>query len=338
MARTCLLPLALAVGCGAAVESPPSATQPAGPDLGTAPPPRPDLGTALPPRPDLGTALASDSTPDTAARVAWPPTKLTLVLLSTLKDPAGQSSRATIRDADSGVIASYRPGDNVREAVRVLAIEDGLVELSTNGEVEYLTISPHPFVLDAKDVFYPDLVDDLGTEMAEGVQMPKGTAYVLKTPANAWGTPRTVALLREAIRSYARTTDGPKVRIGDISLPSGGPFPPHLSHQQGRDVDIGYILRGAQQDALYFVAATATNLDKARTWALIEMLLATDEVGYIFMDYGLQKLLYAYAEANGVAAQRLATLFQYPNGRRASRGKLRHWKGHRGHFHVRFRR
>lgn len=271
-------------------------------------------------------------------RVPWPPTTLPLTLLATLDDPTAKSDRATIRDADSNVIASYRTGDQLRDQVTILSVEDGVVELSNAGEVEYLSISAQPFEVDPKDVFYPDLIDDLGTEMTDGVQMPRGAAYVLKAPRNAWGTPRTVALLRDAIRSYARTNDGPKVRIGDLSRPGGGPFPPHLSHQQGRDIDIGYILRGANKDTLYFHPATAATLDHARTWALIESLLATDEVAYIFMDYALQRELYGHAEQSGVPSARLQRLFQYPNGRRASRGVMRHWKGHRGHFHVRFRR
>lgn len=270
-------------------------------------------------------------------RVPWPPTPLPLTLLATLDDPAGESDRATIRDGDSGIIMGYRAGDQIRDGVVVLGVESGVVELQREGEVEYLSISPIPFEVDPSDVFYPDLVDDLGTAMSDGVKMPPGPGYVIKTPAHAWGTQRTVALLRDAVRAYARDNDGPKVRIGDLSLPGGGPFPPHLSHREGRDVDIGYILRGPNANARYFHDVTATNLDEPRTWALIEAMLATGEVAYIFMDYEIQKRLYAHAEANGVESDRLGSLFQYPNGRRASRGIIRHWRSHRGHFHVRFR-
>ena len=270
-------------------------------------------------------------------RVPWPPTPLPLTLLATLDDPADESDRATIRDGDSGIIMGYRAGDEIRDGVVVLAVDSGVVELQRDGEVEYLSISPIPFEVDPSDVFYPDLVDDLGTAMSDGVKMPPGPGYVLKTPAHAWGTQRTVALLRDAVRAYARDNDGPKVRIGDLSLPGGGPFPPHLSHREGRDVDIGYILQGPNKNARYFHNVTESNLDEARTWALIEAILATGEVGYIFMDYEIQKRLYAHAEANGVSSDRLGSLFQYPNGRRASRGIIRHWRSHRGHFHVRFR-
>ena len=59
---------------------------------------------------------------------------------------------------------------------------------------------------------------------------------------------------------------------------------------------------------------------------------------YIFVDYSVQKLLYEYAKGKGVSEDTLSELFQYPRGKRASRGIIRHWKGHIDHFHVRFRR
>lgn len=282
-------------------------------------------------------AARNDPAQEPAARPAWPPTALPLALLATLDDPRGEADRATIRDADTGVIAHFRTGDSVRDGVTIAGIEPGVVELQRDGEVEYLSITPVPLELDADDVFYPDLVADLGRSMTDGLPMPPGPEYVLKSPDTAWGTPRTIATLREAIRGYARYHGGPLVRVGDISLPGGGPFAPHVSHREGRDVDLGYVLRGRDDD-LRFIPVHEGNLDLGRTWALLESLLETGEVAYVFMDYDVQRLLYAHAEATGVPRDRLDDLFQYPRGRRASHGVLRHWKGHRGHFHVRFAR
>lgn len=273
-----------------------------------------------------------------APRVAWPPTQLTLSLLATIDDPRGEDDRATIRDADANLVATYRRGDTIRKGVEVLDIESGIVELSREGEVEYLSISPVPFELDPGDAMYPDLAGDLGNAMTDGVAMPSGEGYVLKRPEQAWGTPRTVALLRQAIRMYRATQGGPDVRVGDISLPGGGPFPPHVSHREGRDVDVGYVLRGAERNRERFIATHARNLDADRTWALLESLFSTGAVAYVFMDYELQRLLYAHAQAAGVDRSRLSELFQYPRGRRASMGKIRHWPGHINHFHVRFAR
>ncbi len=279
----------------------------------------------------------SSSTP--TRRRAWPPTMLPLGLLATMEAADAAQSRATIRDEDSGIIASYRPGDAIRKGVTVLAVEQGLVELHNDGEVEYLSVSTIPVELSADDVFYPDLVDDLrlSSDMGDGVPLPPSPEYTIKAEAFAWATPRTVALLRDAIHTYAtrhasqRPT--PRVHIGDISRKGGGPFPPHLSHQQGRDVDIAYVLH---EPRARFGVATARTLDRRNTWALLQALLDTKAVTYVFIDYEIQRLLYEHAAAEGVDEITRERLFQYPYGRRAAQGLIRHWKGHRDHFHVRF--
>ncbi len=267
-------------------------------------------------------------------RRPWPPTELPLALLATMGAPPPAPSRATIRDEDSGVIASYRPGDHLREDVEVLSIEDGLVELSNAGEVEYLSISEIPVELSAKDVFYPDLVDELrlSASMGDGSPLPPGPEYTIKSETFAWATPRTIALLREAIHEYARGRKVPKVHIGDISRRGGGPFAPHVSHQEGRDVDIAYVLHDRGRTGV----ATAGNLDRRHTWSLLRALLDTRAVTYVFIDYEVQRMLYEHARAEGLTETQLETWFQYPYGRRAARGIIRHWKGHRDHFHVRF--
>lgn len=302
-------------------------------------------------------ALASPGAPAARRKPApivlrrpWPPTALPLALLATMGAPPPALSRATIRDDGSGVIASYRPGDHVREDVEVLAIEDGLVELSNGGEVEYLSISEIPVELSADDVFYPDLIDELGLSgsMADAMPMPPGPEYTLKAAAYSWATPRTIALLRDAIREYARgrkaprrrqatISEGPpekvpKLHIGDLSLKGGGPFSPHLSHQDGRDVDIAYVMH----DRRRFGVATSTNLDRRHTWHLVRTLLDTRAITYVFMDYEVQRMLYDHALDEGLTPEQLDPWFQYPYGRRAARGIIRHWKGHRDHFHVRF--
>ncbi len=318
----------------------PAVVDPAGPDPERAPGATPSAtdefgpehtGVGTPPDP---TAASADGP---LPRVAWPPTSLSLAVLATMgsQDPA--QSRATIRDEDNGVISSYRPGDHVRPRVEVLAVEDGVVELSNAGEVEYLSISAVPVALSADDAFYPDLVDHLhlSTSMGDGILMPPGPDYTLKAELFSWGTPRTIALLRDAIHEYARPRNVPAVHIGDISRRGGGPFPPHLSHHEGRDVDIAYVLHDPQAR---FRSATERSLDRPRTWALLHALLDTNAVVYIFVDYDVQRLLYEHAQLEGVDDVTLDRLFQYPYGRRASHGVIRHWKGHRDHFHVRFER
>jgi LysM repeat protein len=182
-------------------------------------------------------------------------------------------------------------------------------------------------------------VDDDKGVLSGGRQLPPGKHYHVKWEAAAWGTARSINAIQSAVADYKRRMPGgPKVHIGDISKRNGGKFPPHLSHQHGRDVDIGYVLKGKQANETRFRSATKDNLDVARTWRLVKALIDTGQVRYIFMDYRIQELLYEYAEGRGASEELLDELFQYPRGRGRTHGMIRHWKGHRNHFHVRFRR
>lgn len=180
---------------------------------------------------------------------------------------------------------------------------------------------------------YGEYDDDKGM-LKHGVQMPDGRYYVVKHPNLSWGTPQTVRLIQTAISNYrGRAGGGPKVHVGDISKRGGGKFPPHRSHQTGKDVDVGYVLKGSQADETRFVNANGNNLDLDRTWKLIDAFLDTDKVRYIFMDRNIQKMLYKHARSKGVSEDTLDELFQYPKRRG---GIIRHSKGHVNHFHVRF--
>lgn len=181
-------------------------------------------------------------------------------------------------------------------------------------------------------------IDDDKGVLKSGVQMPPGKYYVVKKPTLAYGTGETVRLIQTAVSAYRRNwRSSPKIHIGDISKKGGGKFPPHKSHQHGRDVDIGYVLQGDQADETRFISASSKNLDVARTWSLIDAFLDTHEVKYIFMDYSIQKLLYEHAKKKGVSTDTLDELFQYPRGKGRGHGIIRHSSGHVNHFHVRFR-
>ena len=269
-----------------------------------------------------------------------PPTGLPLQLLATLAAATPAEGRATIRDEGRGVIGMYRAGELIADEVRVAEVWPDYVVIENKGERERVSFVDGIASVSPTDVFYPDLVelDDRGNTMAEAVQLEDGPGYVVKKPVFAWGTPRTVAAIRQAVRIYSTNVrGGPDVHVGDISKRDGGPFPPHLSHQTGRDVDIGYVLMGPQADVKRFVTTTRHSLDRERTWELLRAMIETDAVGYIFLDYGLQRLLYEYALDDGEDPAYLARVFQYPRGSRAAHGMIRHWRGHGDHFHVRFR-
>jgi len=167
--------------------------------------------------------------------------------------------------------------------------------------------------------------------LVEGVQLPEGEGYNVRRPNNAWGTKLAVEGIVAAIATYTqREPEAPRVQVGDISRKNGGPLGVHLSHQEGRDVDIGVVWSEPEGDS------KSKSLDVARTWSLVRSFAETGGVQVIFIDYQLQKKLYEHAVSIGVNEDWLDRIFQYP--RKDDDAILYHWPGHSRHFHVRFTR
>ena len=166
-------------------------------------------------------------------------------------------------------------------------------------------------------------------QLAGGVQLPEGTGYIRRRPHNAWGKPAVIHSIVAAIDRYHADTPGaPLARIGDISRKSGGPLGNHLSHQGGRDIDVGYVFR--ERDG-------GKELDVAHSWALVKAFTEDANLKVIFADYGVQEQLYEHALSIGEDPELLDELFEYPN-RGSSHAVIYHWRGHARHFHVRYRR
>ena len=91
--------------------------------------------------------------------------------------------------------------------------------------------------------------------LVRGVMLPaQGPDYFTWDPVlhqvpnrtwRRWGTDRLVRFLLGVIRGYAAAhPDAPRVGIGDLSKPRGGPFGPvHATHQNGLDADVYYPRR-----------------------------------------------------------------------------------------------
>ena len=123
-----------------------------------------------------------------------------------------------------------------------------------------------------------------------------------------------------------------EVIIGDISRPAGGWFPPHVSHQSGRDIDIRLSIRpGLPRDSNPTVAA---NVDWDAVWALVHSFLETGEVRYIFLGWSRQAQLFDAGLRAGVDRRVLDRWFQWPD-RYDSEAIIRHEDGHLGHVHIR---
>ena len=167
-------------------------------------------------------------------------------------------------------------------------------------------------------------------------QLTSGGGIWVRNPKRAYGQPKTVRLLREAIAEVRRRYPGtPDVMVGDLSTKGGGRLRPHLSHRDGRDADVGYYFKD-RRARRWFQKATAKTLDVERQWALFESLIATGEVQFIFVAYPLQRALYKHARKKGVPKRTLSRLFQWPRPWRRRAGLIRLEFGHQNHFHVRF--
>ncbi|MEM6997028.1 MAG: penicillin-insensitive murein endopeptidase [Myxococcota bacterium] len=168
--------------------------------------------------------------------------------------------------------------------------------------------------------------------LKEGVQLQPGDGFNIRRPNNAWGTPTTIAGISAILAQYrSLSPDAPDVQIGDISRSNGGPLRSHLSHQDGRDVDIGYVFEPRTDDP------TRRKIDLEHSWRLLQLFATDDTVAAIFVDYRLQRRLYEYALAEGAANAELDAVFEYPRGGDRE-AVIVHWPGHGQHFHVRFKR
>ncbi len=206
-------------------------------------------------------------------------------------------------------------------------------------------LSPHPFANlsaaqlkqrlrdDPQSLGSISLGDPNGGRLLNGVKMPADPKWDIVDGSHAFGTQETVDYLSVAITAVAKTfPDTPPLSIGHISGPKGGRLAPHLSHQSGRDVDLGYYYEGGGH---WYQRATEESLDKRRTWALVRALVTLTDVNFILMDRRVQQWVRAEALAVGEDPAWVRDLF---DGTRAQ-GRpplIRHAPGHATHLHVRF--
>jgi murein endopeptidase len=192
-------------------------------------------------------------------------------------------------------------------------------------EIEKMVLSD-PASLGSMSVGAPN-----GGALFNGVQLPESMLWRLADPAHAWGTRESIDFVAHAITRVNEYFPGsPVLYVGDFSARSGGKLRPHKSHQSGRDVDLGYYYSTGEA---WYKRATSKNLDRGRTWALLETLLREARVEYVFMDRGIQPLLKEYALAQGEDPEWLSRVFEGASNRDAI---VRHRWGHATHMHVRF--
>jgi LysM repeat protein len=176
-----------------------------------------------------------------------------------------------------------------------------------------------------------------GGRLYNGVALETSPGLVVRSVAHAYGTRRTVNLLKAAVADVkARWPDAPDLVIGHLSYKRGGHMHPHKSHQSGRDADGSFYYKGNVQ-LQNFHEMTPETFDAVKNWHLFKTLIDTGEVEYIFVRHDLQKVLYEYARSIGYTKKELAEIIQYPRPTHERVGIIRHTGGHDDHFHIRFK-
>jgi LysM repeat protein len=151
------------------------------------------------------------------------------------------------------------------------------------------------------------------------------------SPGTAWGTTETLSYLTAALKKVHESMPGTApLHLGDISAERGGPLAPHVSHQSGRDVDLGYFYLKNER---WYRRGTAQNLDIPKNWEFVRALVTETDVELILIDHSIQALLREHALRRGEDPRWVKSLF---SGDGNDRPLIRHARGHATHLHVRF--
>lgn len=165
-----------------------------------------------------------------------------------------------------------------------------------------------------------------------GIRLPESKDYTIRRPEEAFGSSHTILNIQEAIAAFRRDSgyDG-KIVVGALSLPKGGRFRPHRSHQSGRDVDI----RLPKKRGADLKSDNPNDIDWDASWLLVKSFMQEGDAEYIFLDYSRQKRLYEAAKRAGATSSELDKAIQYPRSRKTNNGVVRHAEGHLIHIHIR---
>ncbi len=176
--------------------------------------------------------------------------------------------------------------------------------------------------------------------LVEGIPFSPTPGVHRRVPANdACAVPEVVAHLRYLASEVRRIhPGGPDMVVGDIARCGGGRFPPHRTHQNGRDVDLRYYQLGVAEGFYDYIFVNGTNFDTARVWALVETIYRQGLADDLLIDVRHQRRLYRYARGQrGLSAEEVEPILSWPRAPHRDDALVKHVRGHHNHLHIRFR-
>jgi len=163
-----------------------------------------------------------------------------------------------------------------------------------------------------------------------------------KSDGASYALPKLIALVQRVAKKVATQFAGSILVVGDFSGKEGGPLVGHSSHQNGRDVDLGFYVQSDKKKPVFVekffpfdrqghhIGPPSLWFDDRRNWALLEALLLDSkaEVRAVFVASWLKVRLLKQAQDLHAPKELLeraaAVLMQPPNS-----------EPHHDHFHVR---
>ena len=177
--------------------------------------------------------------------------------------------------------------------------------------------------------------------LENGIQMPDSPLYIRRYPRLMWGNAYLVSNLQRAVAAFRRDIEWEgELVLADISRKKGGHFPPHKSHQAGRDIDIWLpTLRGVFKpkyltesgDQEWGRRPEPEEVDWFATFGLIEALADTGAVQEVYLDKTLHPTLRRAGLEMGATEEEADKIFKKHGG------VVGHSAAHIHHIHVRFK-
>ncbi len=200
-----------------------------------------------------------------------------------------------------------------------------------------VNLHPGPPIPEAFDV--PEGARSVGRpqrgRLLHGVPLPASALYTIREPAIAWASSHTVRVMLEAFARFRHDSgyEG-QVLIGSISRRRGGRFPPHKSHQSGRDIDIRLPLLPGVVDQ---INPHPDEVDWSASWELVKAFVDTGQIVAIYLEIPLQRRMFQAAMWEGMTPEELVPYLQWPSKVGHAGAIVRHERGHDGHIHVRLK-